>query len=351
MNFASTKESNHNNGDDSGEGTWVLGIDLGGTTIKFGLFRGDKLIWRNHIRTDDFESPEAAFQSCRDSVERTLKESSQTLEDLHAIGLAMAGVLDPKAEALAETANLHRWHHLNFRQQLADVFQKPVALLNDADAAALAESAHGLCRANSLVLLTLGTGVGGGVILDGRPIRGANGCGGEIGHATIDFSNHARMCGCGFPGHLEAYAGSAGVIQTANEILEQTDAASALRGMKSLTPLAIANAAADGDAVAIRVIHQTGVVIGRAIAMFSHVVDPDVVLLGGAMTFGGPGTDTGKQFLQSIREECFPRTLVQISSHLKIEFATLGNDAGIVGAAHYSRQVAGETSWPGTAIR
>ncbi|MEP0346422.1 ROK family protein, partial [Rhodopirellula bahusiensis] len=256
MNFASTNGSNQKNGDESGDGTWVLGIDLGGTTIKFGLFRGDKLIWRNHLRTADFESLGSAFQSCRDSVEDTLKESSHSIEDLHAIGLAMAGVLDPKAEVLAETANLHRWHHLNFRQQISDVYQKPVALLNDADAAALAEAAHGLCRANSLVLLTLGTGVGGGVILDGRPIRGANGCGGEIGHATIDFAADARMCGCGFPGHLEAYAGSAGVIQTANERLAMSDAHSSLRNMQALTPLSIANAAADGDTIASEMIEQ-----------------------------------------------------------------------------------------------
>ncbi|WDQ15178.1 ROK family protein [Rhodopirellula sp. P2] len=337
MNFASTEQRAKHSDQTEGD-SWVLGIDLGGTTIKFGLFRGAQLIWRNHIRTDDFESPEAAFESCRDSVQRTLEESSQSLDDLQAIGLAMAGVLDPKAEELAETANLHRWHQLNFRQQLSSVFQKPVSLLNDADAAALAESAHGLCRADSLVLMTLGTGVGGGVILDGRPVRGANGCGGEIGHATIEFGDGARQCGCGFPGHLEAYAGAGGVIQTAQETLARSSAHSALRNLDPITPLSIANAAADGDAIAIDVIHQTGVLIGRAIAMLAHVVDPDVVLLGGAMTFGGPGTDTGKRFLQSIRDECFPRTLVQISSHLKIEFATLGNDAGIVGAAHYARQ-------------
>ncbi|MFG0264679.1 MAG: ROK family protein [Rhodopirellula sp. JB055] len=337
MNFSSSEHPTQNS-DQIKEASWVLGIDLGGTTIKFGLFRGSQLIWRNHIRTDDFDSPTAAFESCRDSVRQTMASSSQSIDDLQAIGLAMAGVLDPTAEELAETANLHRWHQLNFRQQLSTVFQKPVFLLNDADAAALAESAHGLCRANSLVLMTLGTGVGGGVILDGRPVRGANGCGGEIGHATIDFSDSARQCGCGFPGHLEAYAGAGGVVQTAQEILAESERHSVLRKMNPLTPLSIANAAADGDTIAMDVIQHTGVLIGRAIAMLAHVIDPDVVLLGGAMTFGGPGTDTGKQFLKSIREECYPRTLVQIRSHLKIEFATLGNDAGIVGAAHYARQ-------------
>jgi glucokinase len=337
MNFSSTEHPFQTN-EQAAEASWVLGIDLGGTAIKFGLFRGAQLIWRNHIRTDDFDSPTAAFESCRDSVHEAMKSSSQSIDDLQAIGLAMAGVLDPTAEELAETANLHRWHQLNFRKQLSTVFQKPVFLLNDADAAALAESAHGLCRANSLVLLTLGTGVGGGVILDGRPVRGANGCGGEIGHATIDFGATARKCGCGFPGHLEAYAGAGGVVQTAQETLANSSQHSVLRALNSLTPLSIANAAADGDAIASEVIHKTGILIGRAIAMFAHVVDPEVVLLGGAMTFGGPGTDTGKRFLQSIREECYPRTLVQISSHLKIEFATLGNDAGIVGAAHYARQ-------------
>ncbi|MCC9658655.1 ROK family protein [Rhodopirellula halodulae] len=319
---------------------WVLGIDLGGTTIKFGLFHGDHLIWRNHIRTEEFDSLESAFEACRQSVEETLRTSSKELTDLSAIGLAMAGVLDPKEEALAETANLHRWHHLNFRQQLTNVFEKPVAVLNDADAAALAESVHGLCRAESLVLLTLGTGVGGGVIVNGRPLRGANGCGGEIGHATIQFDQDARLCGCGFPGHLEAYAGSAGVVQTANELMQSSRDESSLNSAKRLTPLAIANAAALGDRVATQTIDQTAIYIGRAISMLAHVLDPEVVLLGGAMNFGGPGTDIGKRFIEGVRVECLPRSLTQISRNLQIEFATLGNDAGIVGAAHFAQQLA-----------
>ena len=319
---------------------WFLDIDLGGTSIKLGLFRGRELVERDQISTDDFASPTQAFLSAKSFVSRSLASASRTLDDLHAIGLAMAGVLDQDAALLQETANLRRWHGVDFRRELSSVFAKPVAVLNDANAAALAESVFGEHPSDSLALLTLGTGVGGGIIVDGRPLFGKHHCGGEIGHVAIEFGNDARDCGCGQPGHLEAYAGAAGVVRTARELLSRSGRPSLLEDHESLTPRDITVAAGQDDAIALEVIDRTAVSLGRAVAMLAQIADPSVVLLGGAMTFGGRDTVTGNRFLESIRNEVSRLTLVQIAKQLHVNFATLENDAGVFGAAHFASHFA-----------
>ena len=320
--------------------SFVMGIDLGGTSVKLGLLRGDELIARERITTANCEKPGDAFRQAKAFACSVLGDRGATLADLTAVGLAMAGVIDEETATLMETANLHSWHGIGFHQELARVFEKPVAVINDANAAALGESAFGEHRTDSLSFLTLGTGIGGGIIVGGKPINGSHGCGGEIGHVTIDHEANARCCGCGRQGHLEAYAGAAGIVQTSLEIIESSQRTSSLSDAEDLTPQVIAIAAEEGDEVAIETVRQTAVHLGRAIAMLSHIADPSVVLLGGAVTFGGNQTKTGQAFLKTIHEEAVRLSLVQTGSSLKIDFATLGNDAGMLGAARHARQTA-----------
>lgn len=314
-----------------------MGIDLGGTSVKMGLLRHGKLIARSQISTGQCEAPADAFRQAKQFAIDALKSCDATLEHLHSVGLAMAGVIDEQTATLMETANLHSWHGIGFHGELAKVFEKPVAVINDANAAALGESMFGKHRSESLTLLTLGTGVGGGIIVGGRPVNGSHGCGGEIGHVTIDHSEDARMCGCGRPGHLEAYVGAAGIVQTATELLRSSRDPSPMADADPLTPHKIALAAEQGDPIAIETIRQTGVHLGRAIAMLLHISDPDVVLLGGAVTFGGQTNSGGRLFLETIRNEAVRLSLVQTGSALKIDYAMLGNDAGMLGAAHHAR--------------
>ncbi len=325
---------------DSHDGAWVLGIDLGGTAIKLGLFHQRELIARDLITTAQFASPGHAFESAKEFVRQSLTNQGQSLDALTSIGLAMAGVLDDEGAELTETANLQRWHGIDFRRDLAKVFKKPVAVLNDANAAALGESVHGQHPTDSLALLTLGTGIGGGIVIDGHPLPGKHYCGGEVGHIAIEFGDDARRCGCGRPGHLEAYAGAAGVVQTAGELLAQDHVKSLLPRHKSITPIDITRAAQQGDAIALEVIDRTAIHLGRATATLAQIVDPSVVLLGGAMNFGGSDTPTGTRFLDVIRGEVARLTLVQVSENLKIDFATLGNDGGVFGAAHFANHFA-----------
>ena len=329
---------------------WVVGIDLGGTTIKLGLFCGREIHSRHEIQTSAFPSPHDAFVAARDFVDQTMASLSLSMDHVVAIGLAMAGVLDLQGASLQETANLKRWHGIDFRNELSQAFAKPVAVLNDANAAALAESVYGMHAGDSLTLLTLGTGIGAGVILDGKPLDGNHHCGGEIGHATIEFGPQVRACGCGRPGHLEAYAGAAGVVQTCRERLDRSNETSSLRSLDDLTPRCITAAASQGDVIALAVIDQTAIYLGRAIAMLAHVVDPPVVLLGGAMNFGGRSTATGDRFLQAICGEVKRLSLTQVGDHLQIDFATLQNDAGVFGASRFALQQA-MTDSPARLIR
>jgi glucokinase len=322
---------------------YVLGIDLGGTSVKLGLLRGKELIAREQISTANCDEPSDAFRQAREFSTAWLLSLGATFDDLQSVGLAMAGVIDESSATLMETANLQSWHGIGFYQELARVFEKPVAVINDANAAALAESRYGDHRTDSLTLLTLGTGVGGGIISGGRPINGSHGCGGEIGHVTIEYGQDIRMCGCGRAGHLEAYVGAAGIVRTATEQLEATDQPSGLRDRQSITAELIADAAEEGDEIACETVRRTAVHLGRAIAMLTQIADPAVVLLGGAVTFGGHRTRTGKMFLKTIHDETVRLSLVQTGSALKLDFATLGNDAGILGAASHARQTAHQT--------
>ncbi len=334
------EQENGMNADRSGSPSepFVMGIDLGGTSVKLGLLRGDELIARDQISTGDCQSPTDAFRHAKRFAAETLRECGASFDDLRAVGLAMAGVIDEATATLMETANLHCWHGIGFLGELSGVFRKPVAAINDANAAALGESVFGAHRTGSLTLLTLGTGVGGGIIVGGRPVNGSHGCGGEIGHVTLEYGEKARRCGCGRVGHLEAYVGASGIVQTAIELADPSDATAAAAD-DALTPHKIALAAEAGDRVAIETIRRTGIHLGRAIAMLAHIADPDVVLLGGAVSFGGNDTRAGRHFLKTVQDETTRLSLVQTGSKLTIDFATLGNDAGMLGAAHHARLV------------
>lgn len=313
---------------------WVLAIDLGGTTIKLGLFNNGVLVHRQSIDTADYEAPDHIFREAKRFFEQQFFEHVHR-HCLSAIGLAMPGILAGEDDSLEESSNLTRWQGLSFRKAAADVFGCHVSVINDANAAALGEACAMDKPESSIVFITIGTGVGGGIVIDGEPLKGAHGCAGEIGHMPIDVSSSARACGCGRYGHVETYCGAAGIVQTASEILSACDKPSLLREI-GLSPLAIKHAADQGDPVALETVRITARYLGRAISLLAHVVDPDGVLLGGAINFGGKGTSTGELFLEAIRQECEIRSLVQVGTQIEIDFAKLGSDAGMFGAAQFA---------------
>ncbi|WP_372721538.1 ROK family protein [Novipirellula sp.] len=298
-----------------------LGIDVGGTDVKLGLVDGAcQIVATERTATSLLKTPQNVFRHAMEFASG---------RPIAGVGLAVPGVLDSHAFELREVVNLDGWLGVPLRDQLAQISGLPSMVVNDANAAAYAEHASRLLGVQSLALITLGTGVGCGMVVVGNPHGGDHGCAGELGHIAIDFSADALPCTCGSRGHLETYAGAAGVIARMVQLSGEE--------AEGLTPRRIANRAESGDELCQKVIADTAAYVGRAIGMLGQVADPAVVLLGGAMTFGGMETETGRRFLADVQKSVKQTTLVQVGGNMKIEFATLGNQAGMIGAAMVAR--------------
>ena len=192
----------------------------------------------------------------------------------------------------------------------------------------------------SLILLTLGTGVGCGIIIGDLIIEGENGHGTECGHILVEPDGNARVCSCGQTGHLESYASAMGVIGRARDAMgagRATSLTNRLAAGPVLTPLMIAEEAEAGDSLATEIVMETARYLGLGIVSLLHTIDPTGVLIGGAMTFGGSGRELGRRFLDRVREEVRRRAFPILAERTIIDYATLGHDAGVIGAAGIAR--------------
>jgi glucokinase len=216
-----------------------------------------------------------------------------------------------------------------------------VAFTNDAAAAAYGEYWVGAGREfHSLVLFTLGTGIGCGIIIGDLSIDGENSHGAECGHIIIDCGQHARICGCGQRGHLEAYASATAVIKRTQEALDsgrKSSLGDRLAAGAELTPKLLAAEAEAGDDLSLEIVLETAAFMGVGIVTLLHTIDPTGVLLGGAMTFGGNDSPLGRRFLRRIKEEVDRRAFPLLARRIAIDFAALGSDAGYIGAAGIAR--------------
>ena len=322
------------------EGQPCLGVDIGGTNTKLGLVDpSGRILAQQTTLTASLDQPQRVCDFIFNAGKQLAHSVGQSLNSLEGIGVAMPGILDIEQGVLKELSNLLQWINFPLRHELSIRFGRDIVVLNDASAAAFGEFTHRGMMDDSLALVTLGTGIGSGVVIQGKPLGGAHGCAGEIGHVVIDTGPNHRVCGCGMPGHLEAYAGSAGVLATTRELLAQASHTSSLANYDEaqLTPQIIANEAESGDSVAEAAVLATARHLGVGISLFCHCVDPSVVLLGGAMTFGQTSTQVGQKFLAEIIHTVQKYSLKQIGGFVSIEFAKLGGDAGILGAAAYAR--------------
>jgi glucokinase len=253
--------------------------------------------------------------------------------------------MDIKSGTILTPTNLPGWHNFPVRESLAKSLGKEVTFANDAGAAAFGEYWVGSGKNySSMVLLTLGTGVGGGIIVDDISIDGVHSHGAEVGHMTIETSADALVCGCGQPGHLEAYASATALVSRTRTAMAATNGDncdSILRQQMGdaspLSALMISEAAAAGDPLANRLISETAEYLGRGIAQLAHIIDPDAFILGGAMNFGGAKATLGQKFLDdiiaSVRKLVFP----VLGQELIVKYAELGSEAGYVGAAGLAR--------------
>jgi glucokinase len=278
-------------------------------------------------------------------VRQTIAEAKLDPARVVAVGLGTAGTLDAAAGILLGPVNMPGWENFPIRDRLSAACNLPVLYANDATAAGYGEFWVGSGRQlASMVLLTLGTGVGGAIILGDEPLGGDHGNAGELGHVTIDYNEGARPCGCGQRGHLEAYVGALAILARAREMLaggKNSSLRSRLAQGESLTPRLLADEAERGDSAALELILETADYLAIGVVNAIHTVDPAGVVIGGAMTFGGPGGPLGRRFLERVRAEVRRRALPALGERTTIDFASLGSDAGFIGAAGLARRAFG----------
>lgn len=320
-----------------------LGVDVGGTNIKIGLVDDlGRTLWFSKIATDEHLGPQDAMERVKAEVDRMHQLHGTKWALISAVGLGTPGTMDIPSGMILDPPNLPHWRHFPIRDVLAEMCGKPVAFANDANAAAFGEYWIGSGRNyQSLILLTLGTGVGGGVIVNGQLIDGVNSFGSECGHIIIDYTPTARKCVWGGgQGELEAYASASAVVErTREQLREHPDSSLARRQQagEELTALMVAEEAEAGDALAMQVVLDTATYLGVGIVSLVCVIDPGVVILGGAMDFGGPRSRTGKAFVEQVRSTFKQRAFAVVAEKTAIHFATLGGDAGYIGAAGIAR--------------
>jgi len=320
---------------------FYVGVDLGGTNIKAGVVddRGEPHS-RVSVPTQADKGPDVGLANIVRAVEQAVADGPVTMENIRAIGLGTPGTMDIPAGMLLDPPNLPGWVNVPIRSRVWKHFDKPTVLQNDANAAAYGEYWVGAGRkAHSMVLWTLGTGIGCGIIIGDTVVQGEHSHGSECGHIIIEMTN-GRRCGTGQYGTLEAYAGAKALLLRCHEALD-AGRTSLLSGKmetgENLTPLAIAQAAEAGDQLADELIMETAMYLGVGTTTIMHTIDPDVVLFAGAMTFGRNESELGRRFLQRIRDEVRTRAFPVPYESTQIDYASLGGNAGFIGAAGCAR--------------
>ncbi len=314
-----------------------VGVDLGGTNIKAGVVDVAGGVLSCHsIPTQVVQGPASGAQRIAASIIDVIERAGLAPQDILHVGLAGPGGLDSRGGKLIDPTNLPGWGDFPLRDAVALASGLPVSLFNDGAAATHGEFWVGTAQAfASMVMFTLGTGVGGGIIVDGKPIPGEHGLGTELGHIVIDYNDNARPCSCGQRGHLEAYASAPAVVRRAAEKLAGATAGplpDRLAAGEELTTRLIATQAEAGDTLSLEIVLETARLLAIGVVTMLHAIDPGIVVLGGAMTFGGPTSPLGRRFLEEIRQEVRRRALPPVCE-TAIEFASLGSEAGLIGAA------------------
>ena len=318
------------------------GVDVGGTNIKVGLVDNlGAIIASSKFPTQQEIGPKRAMAQIRIVLDQLLDGVPFSWGDVAAAGLGTPGPMDIAAGKILTPSNLPAWHNFPAQNSLAECLKKPVAFANDAAAAAYGEYWVGAGKLHeSIVLLTLGTGVGGGIIVDHMSIDGAHSHGAEVGHIVIETSPQARVCSCGHRGHLEAYASASGIVARTQDALVNDRESMLSRQIGEASPLSalmISEAAAAGDDLACQIVSETAMYLGRGITILANVIDPSAFFLGGAVDFGGIETRLGRSFLNEVIDEVKKNSFPVIADRLTVEFAQLGSEAGFVGAAGLGR--------------
>lgn len=303
---------------------YCFGIDVGGTTVKLGLFETDgTLIDKWEIVTRTAEGGKEILPDIASAVRGKMQEKNLGIEEFAGIGIGIPAPVAPDG-SVPFTANLG-WGYKEVKRELEELSGMKVCVGNDANVAALGEMWQGGGRGNdNVVMVTLGTGVGGGIIVNGKIVGGSHGAGGEIGHICVNYEE-TEPCGCGNCGCLEQYASATGIVRLANARLHKNEDATVLRD-EPVSAKSVFDAVKAGDKVAQEVAEQFGNYLGHALANIVVVSDPSVIVIGGGVS------KAGKVLIPYI-EKPFRERVFKTCRETKFVLAELGNDAGMYGAA------------------
>ncbi|MEX0714742.1 MAG: ROK family protein [Pirellulales bacterium] len=321
---------------------FFVGVDLGGTSIKAGVVDdlGRPLSW-HQVATEAQLGPEEGTRRMAEAALQAIDHAGLTPRDIARLGLGTPGTMDIPSGMLLDPPNLPGWTNFPVRDTLSRHVGLPATFANDAGAAAYGEFWVGSGRQlSSMVLFTLGTGIGCGIIIGDLSIDGEHSHGSECGHIIIDYQDDARICSCGQRGHLEAYASAVALVKRTQEALDQgrqSSLAARLEAGEALRPLMVGEEAEAGDDLALEIVLDTARFLGVGVVSVMHTIDPSGVVLGGAMTFGGHAAPLGRRFLETVRAEVRRRAFPVPAERTTIDYAALGADAGFIGAAGLAR--------------
>jgi glucokinase len=314
-----------------------LGIDVGGSSIKTGVVdETGRILSKRSMPSALSEGLEAGLSNVETVTRAAVTDAGLTMEAIRGIGVAAPGTMDIPAGVIFHPFNLPGWTNLPLRDIVAERLGRPAVLQNDANAAALGETWLGRARdTRSLLFWTLGTGVGGGIVLDGRVWEGAHSHAAECGHIVIQHEGgpHSEF---GIHGCVELYVGAKAVVRRFREAL-QRGATSSLADRPDLTALMLTEAAHGGDELCRGLILESAKYLAVGTINVIHVLNPAIVLIGGAMTFGQHDTELGRAFLKTLQAEVKARTFPIPGERTIIDYASLGSDAGFIGAAACAR--------------
>ena len=301
-----------------------FGVDLGGTTVKLAFFDGEGALlhkWEIPTRTEN--DGENILPDIAASIDTYIKDHGIDKASVAGIGIGVPGPV--RADGTVNRCINLGWGVFNIEKALQDLTGLPVKAGNDANVAALGECWKGGGQGcENMIMATLGTGVGGGIVLGGKVIPGSHGAGGEIGHLTME-RDETDTCGCGKHGCVEQYCSATGVVRLAKKHLENCDIPSPLRGIENLTCKDIFDAAKEKDVAAQEILEQVYDYLGRFLGDICCVVDPEVIVLGGGVS------KAGQMLLDGVRRY-YDKYAFHACRETRFALATLGNDAGVYGA-------------------
>lgn len=309
-----------------------IGIDVGGTNVKIALVDDNgKIIYSNSVPTYAKMGYEYTVNNIKQAIKDLMKETNTTPSDIEGIGFDFPGQVDCKTGVVKLAPNIPGWVNVPIAQMIEDEFHIPTRIDNDVRCAALGELKFGAGRGcENFICITVGTGIGSGIVINGKVVRGATNAAGELGHIKLQM-NGGPICGCGDTGCLEAFASGPAIVAMAQEYIKGGKSTkfremAAVEGGE-ITPYMVAKAAEEGDPVAKRIFEIVGEYIGIGLTSVINLLNPERVIIGGGVA------ESGELLLGPIRKTIKARAMVVAGNAVEIVPAQLGNSAGVIGAS------------------